>query len=130
MKGRERVGVGHSSDYRIWSSLTPKEAPYISCMPFATTRAVSTMATTQPCAGARLVGMSTMTLGENSLLFNSCPIPAAALTPFPNTEPQESTVPGKRRAVGVCVGGYGGVFPHHYRGAVRLIMWGGGNMQE
>nr|CCQ43414.1 alternative protein USP21 [Homo sapiens] len=31
-------------------------------MPFATTQAASTMATTQPCAGARLVGMSTMTL--------------------------------------------------------------------
>lgn len=63
----ENGGAGHSSNYRIWSSLTLKEAPYISCMPFATTRAASTMATTQPCAGARLVGMSTMTLGENSL---------------------------------------------------------------
>lgn len=76
---------------------TWQEAPCISCMPFATTRAASTVATTQPCAGARLGGTSTTTLGENSLLSDPCPAPTAALTPVPNTKPQEGRVPGGGR---------------------------------
>lgn len=61
-------------------TLTPQEAPHTSCTPFATTRVASTTATTQPCAGARLVGTSTMTLGEH----NPC---------VPAVKPQEGGVP-------------------------------------
>lgn len=101
--GEGRVRAGHSSDCKIWSSVTLKEAPCISCTPFATTRAASTTATTQPCAGARLAGTSTMTLGEKSLLLPSGPVPTAALTPFPKKKPQESTVPGGGGGVGILI---------------------------
>lgn len=73
------MGVGTAVTVEFGDS-DPQEAPSISCTPFATTRAASTTATTQPCAGARLAGMSTMTLGENGLPRHSCPIPAAAPT--------------------------------------------------
>lgn len=64
-------------------------------MPFATTRAASTMATTQPCAGARLVGTSTMILGENSPLFTSVG-PRGSPHPLPIWEGhREQSVPGE-----------------------------------
>lgn len=67
--------MGAGTAVTVPRPLTRQEAPCISCMPFATTRAASTVATTQPCAGARLGGTSTMTLGENGLLSGPCPRP-------------------------------------------------------